>query len=218
MQSPTVVLQTIENTQRVDLTAWEKARAIEAWMKETGGNATQAAGKLGFSNGTITKWLSVLSLPEALQQKIRAGELPATSAYDLARVADPEKQNQLAQRMAEGELTRDALSSEIKSRKRNGHKRKNSARRCLCVKARLPGRQSVTVSAPNLDLNTFVAIVEALLTHARAAHSEGLSLDALLEQLKQLSRDAPKADRAQDSGVSERIASGSRPSEIGQAV
>ncbi len=59
-----LVRQITENVQREDLTPWEKAKAIDLLMKEAGWNVSQTAAKLGFANGTITKLLSVLSLPE----------------------------------------------------------------------------------------------------------------------------------------------------------
>jgi ParB/RepB/Spo0J family partition protein len=191
-KSDILVRQLTENIQREDLTPPEKAKGIDALMKETGWNASQTAAKLGFANGTITKFLSVLTVSPAIQERIRKGEIPATAAYDLARVTNPAEQEELAQRMVNGELTRDALRGAIKSRKRNGHK-KNAFRRRSCVKARLPGRQLVTVSAPHLDLNSCVAILETLLTHAKAAQSEGLTLDALLQRLRELSRDASQS-------------------------
>jgi ParB family chromosome partitioning protein len=179
-----LVRQIIENAQREDLTAWEKAKAIELLMKETGWNATQTAAKLGFANGTITKLLSLLSLPEAIQQRLRAGEIPATAAYDLSRINDAGEQDILAGRVVDGDLTRDGLSGAMKARKRNHHPRKNFCRRSSHVTAKLENRQSVTVSAPTLDLSSFVAILENLLGHAHQARTEGLTLDALLKRLK----------------------------------
>jgi ParB family chromosome partitioning protein len=213
-KSDILLRQITENVQREDLTPWEKAKAIDLLMKETGWNVSQTAAKLGFANGTITKLLSVLSLPEAIQKRIRDGEIPATAAYELTHVNDVAAQDQLASRVASGELTRDGLSGAIKSRKRSGHKKRNAFRRRSCFKLGLPGRQSVTVSAPNLDLNSFIAIVDAVLTHAKAVQSEGLALDALLQRLKDLARDAGTPLPA----VSDQTEGDLGPSEIRQAV
>jgi ParB/RepB/Spo0J family partition protein len=217
-KSDILVRQLTENIQREDLTALEKAKAIDALMKETGWNASQTAAKLGFANGTITKFLSVLALSIPIQERIRKGEIPATAAYDLARVSNPAERDQLAHRLAIGELTRDGLSGVIKSRKRNGQKKRNSFRRHSCFKARLPGRQLITVSAPHLDLNSCVAILETLLTHAKAAQLEGLTLDALLQRLKQLSRDAQQATGTPLPDPSSQTEHDLGPSEIRQAV
>jgi ParB family chromosome partitioning protein len=214
----TLVRQITENAQREDLKIWEKAKAIDLLMKETGWNASQTAAKLGFTNGTITKLLSVLSLPEPIQKRIRDGEIPATAAYELTHVNDVAAQDQFATRIANGELTRDGLSGAIKSRKRNRRTKTNASRRRSCAKARLPGRQSVTVSATNLDLSSFVVIVETLLTHAKAAQSEGLTLDALLQRLKELSRDASQSSGAPLPALPDQTESDLGQSDIRQAV
>jgi ParB family chromosome partitioning protein len=217
-KSDILVRQLVENIQREDLKPLEKAKGIEQLMKESGWNATQTASKLGLANGTITKLLALLSLPEAIQQKIREGDLPATAAYELTRVNDSAEQAQLASRVADGELSRDGLSGTIKARKRNGHKMRNSFRRRSCCKARLPGRQAVTVSAPNLDLNSFVAIMETVLSHAKAVQSEGLTLDALLQRLKDLSRAAHQSTGTPLPALPDQTEGDLVPSDMRQAV
>ena len=189
-----LVRQIIENAQREDLTPWDKANAINLLIKETGWNATQTAAKLGFANSTITKLLSLLSLPAAIQERLRAGEIPATAAYDLSRINDAGEQDMLASQVANGELTRDGLSGAIKVRKRSHRKRKSS--RSASATARLEDRQSVTVSAPTLDLHSFVGILEQLLSRAQQARTDGLTLDAFLKGLKTARRNIESAAEA----------------------
>lgn len=192
-KSEILIRQIIENAQREDLTPWEKAKAIDLLMKETGWNASQTASKLGFANSTVTKLLSLLSLPESIQEQLRAGELPATAAYDLSRVNDTAEQDKLAGRVASGELTRDDLSGVIKARRRNRHAKRNPARRSCRVTAKLENRQSVIVSAPALDLPSFVAILKTLLDHSQKALAEGMTLDALVKRLKSKPTNAEQA-------------------------
>lgn len=179
-----ILRQITENQQREALTPWELAIAIQSLMKEKGWNASQIAAKLGVANGTITKVLSVLSLSEAVQRRLRAGEIPATAAYELSRVNDVAAQDQLASRIANGELTRDGLSGAIKSRNRNGRAKKAPSCRLSRVTARLDKRRSVRVIAPNLDLGLFVGILESLLASARQAQADQLALDEFLKRLK----------------------------------
>lgn len=176
-----LLLQIIENVQREDLTPIEKAKAIDTLMKETGWNASQAASKLGLTNGTVSKLLSLLSLPEELQMRIDAGELPATTAYQLSKLDDPEAQNKLANQVANGELTRDGVSSAVKAKKQR--QRQPRKPRPIRVTAKLEDRERVSVAADSLDLNSFVSILEKLLTHAQQARSDGLTLDAMLKRL-----------------------------------
>ena len=58
--------QLILNLQREDLTPVERARGIQSLIEATGWTATQAASKLGLSNATVSKSLSLLSLPAAI--------------------------------------------------------------------------------------------------------------------------------------------------------
>jgi ParB family chromosome partitioning protein len=183
-KSDILVRQLIENVQREDLKPLEKAKAIDLLMKESGWNASQTATKLGLANGTVTKLLALLSLPEQIQEKIRAGELPATAAYELTHVNGAAEREELASRVANGELTRDELSGSIKSQKRKSTNRKAARRRKVQVTATLKDRQSVTVCAPNLDLGILIGILENLLGLARQAQSDQLVLTQFLKRLK----------------------------------
>lgn len=176
-----VVRQMIENVQREDLTSIEKAKGIEAIMKATGGNATQAASRLGLTAGTVSKLLSLLSLPEDLQKRIDAGEIPTTTAYELTKLNDPEERNRLANQVANGELTRDRASVVIKRKKQN--RQRVLKARPLRVTAKLENRQSVSVVAESLELDSFVSILERLLVHAQRARADGLNLHDMLKRL-----------------------------------
>jgi ParB family chromosome partitioning protein len=176
-----VVRQMIENVQREDLTSIEKAKGIEALMKATGGTAAQAASKLGLAAGTVSKLLSLLSLPEDLQKRIDAGEIPATTAYELTKITDPEARNRLANQAAKGELTRDGVSVAVKRKEQN--RRRVVEARPVRVTAKLENRQSVSVVADALQIDSFVSILERLLAHAERARADGLNLQDMLKRL-----------------------------------
>jgi ParB family transcriptional regulator, chromosome partitioning protein len=127
-KSDVLVQQILLDMQREELTPLEQAKAVTLLKKESGWNSSQIASKLGFSNGTITKLLSILDLPQELQARIRSGELPVTAAYELARVGDPARQAVLASRIASGELKRDDLIDEKKKLPRRGRRRDSSRR------------------------------------------------------------------------------------------
>ena len=173
--------QLTENIQRADLTPIEKAKGINALMKETGWNASEAAAKLGLTSGTVSKLLSLLSLPEELQMRIDAGELPATTAYQLSKLDDPEAQRTLASQVVSGELTRDKVIGAVKAKKQQ--RRRARKPHPIRVTAKLENRETVSVAAESLDLNSFVSILEKLLTHAQQARTDGLTLEALLKRL-----------------------------------
>lgn len=181
-----LIRQIIENAQRVDLTPLEKAKAIDLLMKETGWTATQTAAKLGFSNSTLTKLLSLTSLAEPIQQLVQSCELPATAAYELSRVSDVAQQEKLARQVASGELTRDGLSGAIKARKHSRGRGPSAG--AIRVTAKLSGKRSITVSGAALTMESYVAALEELLVRARAAQTEGLELVTFCGKMRDESR------------------------------
>jgi hypothetical protein len=106
--------------------------------------------------------------------------LALTAAYQLTQLNDPQTRDELAGQIASGVLNRDGLRRAIQSRKRPPRKR---TPRPVRVTAKLQSRETVSVSAPALDLSTFVSILEKLLGHAQQAATEGLTLEALLKRL-----------------------------------
>lgn len=65
----------VENIQREDLNAVEIAEGIELMIKKTGMNQEQTAEKLGMNRTTVTNYLRLLKLPEAVQQGIISGDI-----------------------------------------------------------------------------------------------------------------------------------------------
>ncbi len=107
--------QWIANCHRQELTPMEKVRAISRLMQLTGWSASETAKRLSMSGANVSRLLALLSLPEPIQIQVEDGVIPASAAAELARVDDPAKQAELAQRIAGGQLTRDGLTGERKA-------------------------------------------------------------------------------------------------------
>ncbi len=97
--------QLIENLQRQDLNDIEQARAfarLRARLVEEHGRLPdheldEAVGAaVGLSGRTVRRYLSLLELPDDVQQLIRRRELNVTQAQHLRRVASPKTQLELA--------------------------------------------------------------------------------------------------------------------------
>lgn len=73
-------LMLIENTQRVNIDPIEKAKAFKR-MVDQGLTQTQVAERVGVSDFTINQYISLLTLPDDDQQKIREGKLSASGGY-----------------------------------------------------------------------------------------------------------------------------------------
>jgi ParB/RepB/Spo0J family partition protein len=174
--------QIIANLQRADLSPCERAQALKRLIDLTGWQVKDAAAKCGLSNGTATKLLAVLSLPAEIQQKIASGEIPASGGYELARVADPAKQAELAQQVSEGQLTRDELSEAVRAEKHDDPEGPGSEVKRLS--ASLGDGDKVTVAGKGLTLDRVIALLEEVLVKARAARKRGVDLRGLSSLLR----------------------------------
>ena len=65
----------IENVQREDLNSIEEAEAVNSLIKEHGYTHEELASRIGKKRSTLTNLLSLLRLPIAVQEMIRAGKL-----------------------------------------------------------------------------------------------------------------------------------------------
>lgn len=84
-----------ENLIRKDLSPLEKARMVDKLVKSTKSGITGTSKKYGLPKSTISEWLSILTIPEALQRKIENGELTLHEGIKIAR-QPVEVQNKLA--------------------------------------------------------------------------------------------------------------------------
>jgi len=106
--------QIIENLLREDLKPIEQARAYRQLMDLHNWTAKELSGELQVSQGAISKSLSLLSLPEELQAQVDRGVIPATSAYEVAKVQDLDLQRDVARRIVDENLTRDAVTEVVR--------------------------------------------------------------------------------------------------------
>ena len=114
--SPSEILQEqiIENLLREDLRPIEQARAYRQLMDLHGWTAKELSGELHVSQGAISKSLSLLTLPAELQEQVDDGAIPATAAYEVAKVEDEAVQREIARRIVDEDLTRDAAAEVVR--------------------------------------------------------------------------------------------------------
>ena len=114
--TPSEILQEqiVENLLREDLKPIEQARAYRQLMDLHGWTAKELAGELHVSQGAVSKSLSLLTLPIELQEKVDEGVIPATAAYEVAKVEDREVQREIARRIVDEDLTRDAAAEAVR--------------------------------------------------------------------------------------------------------
>jgi ParB family chromosome partitioning protein len=121
-------LNLIENIQREDLTVVERARVckqLRESLPDKYPNWEVIANKIGVSFETIKSWVRTLGLPDEIQQRIAAREpterrLPKgkidyqTALHIAEKVKQPEKQVELARRLAEKHMPQRAAREIIR--------------------------------------------------------------------------------------------------------
>jgi ParB family chromosome partitioning protein len=170
----------IANSHRIENTPLEKAEAIARVMELTGWNASTVAEKLGFSNATVSRLLSLLQLPEPIRERVHRGDIPLSAACELARVEDGPTQAALATEVASGRLTRDALSGSLKSLKKGATASAGPSR----VTAKLGSGRAVTVVGESIDLEAFIEALEDVLSKARKARTQGIEVGTFAKMLR----------------------------------
>jgi ParB family chromosome partitioning protein len=96
----------IENLQREDLNAIDRARAFERLAKEFGFKHSQIAEKVGKSREYVSNTMRLLMMPEEMQQALSDGKITEGHARPLLMLVDkPEEQNTLFREIMNKRLT-----------------------------------------------------------------------------------------------------------------
>jgi len=175
----------IANCQRADLTPIEKARGIEELIQKTGRTASEAAGRLGMSKADVSRIRSLLSLPEEMQAAIQAGTLPASTAYEIYKLPDPDAQRSMAQEVIEQGLTREGVVQRLNAR---AAPKPNGAAQVSRARIDLGEGRVITVSGSDLSLDRLIQWIEELMGIAKKARTKGWELGTLVRSLKDQAR------------------------------
>lgn len=85
----------VENIQRSDLNAIEKAEGFKEYLDKFGLTQEQLGAKLGLDRSTVSNLLGLLNLPAEVQTAVRNGQITLGHAKIIKGVADPDRQVQL---------------------------------------------------------------------------------------------------------------------------
>lgn len=91
----------VENIHREDLNCVDRALAYKKYQETFNLSAEQIAERLGEDRSTVTNYLRLLSLPEAVIDLLRANRLSMGHARAIAGLDDPEEQTRLAFKIAQ---------------------------------------------------------------------------------------------------------------------
>lgn len=171
--------QLVANIQRVDLSPIEKSKAVAKLMREAGWSASELAAKLGISPGTVTKLLSILSLPQEIQDRVGSPGLGLSAAYQISLAGNAEAQARMADELASGAITRDDAAARRgvrKSRRRPSAKRERSRVGRNRATIALGDKRFVTFAGPDLSLSNLIEWVSGLLERLRGAADRNADL------------------------------------------
>ena len=103
----------VENLQRRDLDALEKATSFKTYLAAWGGTQDELAKRLSIDRSTVTNLIRLLELPEGVQQRLRAGEISMGHARALLPLGDEHEQVKLAKRIVTEGLSVRAIEGEV---------------------------------------------------------------------------------------------------------
>lgn len=92
-------LAMVENLQREDLNAVEKATAFRDYLGRYGGTQEELAGRLGLDRSTVSNLIRLLDLPGEIQDAVRGKRLSQGHARALLGLPDPTAQVAACQRV-----------------------------------------------------------------------------------------------------------------------
>ncbi len=98
-------LSLIENLQREDLNPMEEAAGFQKLMQDFQLTQEECAQRVGKSRPAIANALRLMALPESIQAMVEEGRISAGHARALLAVNQPEKQQALAEKIAEDDLS-----------------------------------------------------------------------------------------------------------------
>src|SRR3954452_828595 len=98
-------LAMVENLQREDLNALEKATAFRDYLDTYGGTQEELAGRLGLDRSTVSNLLRLLELPSEIQDAVRVKRITQGHARALLGLDDASHQLEACQRIIAESLT-----------------------------------------------------------------------------------------------------------------
>lgn len=104
----------VENLQREDLNAMEKAQGFQLLMKQLGATQEDVASRVGLERSTVANFLRLLDLPAAVQEHVSRGTLSMGHARSLLALGDAETMVAAADDAIKNGLSVRALEAKVK--------------------------------------------------------------------------------------------------------
>lgn len=108
-------LALIENIQREDLNALDRAKAYDRYRRQFGLSTEDVAERVGEDRSTVSNYLRILDLDDDLQQMLAKGVISMGHARCLLGIGDSRRRTQLAQEVAVSGLSVRALEQIVRT-------------------------------------------------------------------------------------------------------
>ncbi|RIK88644.1 MAG: chromosome partitioning protein ParB [Planctomycetota bacterium] len=112
-------LAIVENVQRKDLNAIEKAASFKRYMDEYGCTQEEVASRVSIDRSTVANLVRLLDLPDEVKQMIARGEISAGHARALLPLGDEHEQIEFAKRIHKDSLSVRATEQAVSEHIRN---------------------------------------------------------------------------------------------------
>jgi ParB family chromosome partitioning protein len=136
--------QLVENLLREDLNPIEQAHSFKRYMEIVGCHAKDLAGLLKVAPSTVTRALSLLKLPGLIQEQVAAGEIPAKTGFEIAKLQDDSARKAMAEKVVAENLTADDAAKVVRKTKGKPTPKKKGTHETY----RLAGGIKIVVSSP----------------------------------------------------------------------
>jgi ParB family chromosome partitioning protein len=110
-----LMVQLVENALREDLRPVEQARAYKALMEAKCWSGNQLSKELHIGQASVVRALALLDLPAEVQLQVEQGALAATTAAEIARIAEPDVQARVAHAAVAEGLKRDEVAELVQA-------------------------------------------------------------------------------------------------------
>jgi ParB family chromosome partitioning protein len=117
-------LALVENLQRADLNAVERARAFKRLQEEFDLTHEEIAKKVGKSREYVSNTLRLINLPESIQQSLQQGRISEGHARTIAGIKNPAAQAALFDEVLKNNLSVRQIEQRAREVYVQGHKRK----------------------------------------------------------------------------------------------
>ena len=113
-------LAIIENLQRKDLNALEKAASFQNYLQQYGGTQEELAGRLKINRSTVANLIRLLELPESVQQAVRQGKISQGHARALLPLGDEAEQVAFVNRIERETMSVRHVEAEVRQAVKSG--------------------------------------------------------------------------------------------------